>query len=288
MIWRYCLTLLPLVPIKSIRYLKNKKMTLDYHFNLKRFGYLLKRESFVNLKLFIIALGAISGILLIVFLVTVLQWDNQTGKLTDTRWDFHTYFFIPPYIIIGVLFTSLAYKDLLHVNKKYSYLTLPVSNFERLISMLLLTTVVYTALFIVYYFVLSLLLNGLGVIISPREFFLFDITAEPVVKAIKLYLVIQSIFLLGAAAFRRFPFLFTLLTLFLTAVALIVITLIAARIIFADYFVNNININFDGDISLDMENFLKNSVENLADAFWYVLAPFCWFITYLKLKEREV
>ena len=188
-------------------------MTLDYYFDLKRFGHLLKRESFSNLKLFVIALGAVSGILLIVFLISVLQWDNS-GRLIDTRWEAHQYFFIPPYIIIGVLFTSLAYKDLLHVNKAYVCLTLPVSNFERTLSMLLMTTVVYTILFVIYYWFFSVLLNALGMIISPREFVFFDFTAEPVVKAIKLYLVIQSIFLLGAAAFKKFPFLFTLLTIF--------------------------------------------------------------------------
>ena len=262
-------------------------MTLDYYFDLKRFGHLLKRESFSNLKLFVIALGAVSGILLIVFLISVLQWDNS-GRLIDTRWEAHQYFFIPPYIIIGVLFTSLAYKDLLHVNKAYAYLTLPVSNFERTLSMLLMTTVVYTVLFVIYYWLFSVLLNALGMIISPREFVFFDFTAEPVVKAIKLYLVIQSIFLLGAAAFKKFPFLFTLLTIFLAAVALIIITLISVRLIFAEYFVSSVNMDMDDYISEDMENFLKGVVKSLETAFWYGLAPFCWVITYLKLKEREV
>ena len=262
-------------------------MTLDYYFDVKRFGYLLKREGFSNLKLFIIALGAVSGILLIIFLMTIIQWDN-TGKLVDTTWDAHQYFFIPPYVIIGVLFTSLAYKDMLHVNKAYAYLTLPVSNLERTLSMLLLTTVVYTVLFIVYYLVFSALLNVLGMIISPSEFVFFDFTAEPVVKAIKLYLVIQAVFLLGAAAFKKFPFLFTLLTIFLAAVALIIITLISGRLIFAEYFGNNMHIEIEDYVSSDLENFLIKVKDILEAAFWYVLAPLCWVITYLKLKEREV
>ena len=262
-------------------------MTLDYYFDVKRFGYLLKRESFSNLKLFLIALGAVSGILLIIFLITVLQWKN--GKLVDYRWEAHQYFFIPPYVIIGVLFTSLAYKDLLHVNKAYAYLTLPVSNFERTVSMLLLTTVVYTVLFIVYYLVFSTLLNALGMMISPREFAFFDFTSEPVIKAIKLYLVIQSVFLLGAAAFKKFPFLFTLLTIFLAAVTLIIITLISVRLLFAEYFGSNMDINMKDYVSKDLQNFLTEDLTKILETvFWYILAPVCWVITYLKLKEREV
>ena len=262
-------------------------MTLDYYFDVKRFGYLLKRESFSNLKLFLIALGAVSGILLIIFLITVLQWKN--GKLVDYRWEAHQYFFIPPYVIIGVLFTSLAYKDLLHVNKAYAYLTLPVSNFERTVSMLLLTTVVYTVLFIVYYLVFSTLLNALGMMISPREFAFFDFTSEPVIKAIKLYLVIQSVFLLGAAAFKKFPFLFTLLTIFLAAVTLIIITLISVRLLFAEYFGSNMDINMKDYVSKDLQNFLTEDLAKILETvFWYILAPVCWVITYLKLKEREV
>lgn len=262
-------------------------MTLDFYFDPKRFGYLIKREGHANVKLFLIALGAISGLLLIIFLITVFQWDNRS-RLVDATWDMHQYFFIPPYLIVGVLFTSLAYKDLLHVNKTYAYLTLPVSNFERMLSMLLLTTVIYTAFFILYYSVYATLLNALGMMISQLEFAFFDPTVAPVPKAIKLYLVIQSVFLLGAAAFKKFPFLFTLLTLFLAAVALIIVTLILVRIIFADHFVSNVRLEMNRHISSDMEHYLADVLKILENAFWYALAPLCWVITYLKLKEREV
>ncbi|MDN5214316.1 hypothetical protein QQ020_19715 [Fulvivirgaceae bacterium BMA12] len=263
-------------------------MTLDSYFDIKRFGYLLKKEVFSNLKLFIIALGAMSGILLIIFLVDIIDWEND-GYLNRSLWNNHMFFFIPPYLIIGVLFTSLAYKDLLQVNKAYAYLTLPVSNFERALSMLLMTTVIYTIFFIVYYMVFSTLLNGLGMIITAREFGWFDVTAEPVVMAIKLYLVIQSIFLLGAAAFKKFPFLFTLLTIFLAAVALIILTVTLANFMFSEFFHTDNRIDVPDFISKDLQNFIEYDLPViLENVFWYVLAPVCWVITYLKLKEREI
>ncbi len=260
-------------------------MTLNQYFDFKRFGYLLKREGLVNFKLFGIALGAISGILLVLFLATAYGF-NEDGEI---KWDLHYPFFIVTFVVLGVGFTSLAYKDLLQVNKAYAYLTLPVSNLERLISMLLLTSVVFTAFYVLYYWIFAAILNGIGGLYTDLNFVTFDPTNEIVVKAVKMYIVLQSIFLLGAASFKRFPFLFTMLTIFVAVVIFVTVTGLTIRVVYADFINQNIEINPDRYISDGVQKFMEENLEKIARfTFWYVLAPFCWFITYLKLKEREV
>ncbi len=260
-------------------------MTSNQYIDLRRLGNLIKREGLVNYKLFAIALGGISGILLILFLATAYGF-NVDG---ETRWDLHYPFFFVTFVVLGVGFTSMAYKDLLQVNKAYGYLTLPVSNVERLISMLFLTSIVFAVFYTLYYWVFAAILNGIGSLYTSLDFITFNPFNEMVIKAVKLYIVLQSIFLLGAASFKRFPFLFTMLTLFVATVILITITGLTVRVAFAEFITNNIEVNPEKLMPEGIRRFLEEDAEKVARfIFWYLLAPFCWFITYLKLKEREV
>ena len=96
----------------------------------------------------------------------------------------------------------------------------------------------------------------------------------------RLYLVLQSIFLAGAAHFRKYAFPKTLLTLVLFA---------AVCGLIAYFFMRN---QFNVQCEPNMEHFRTMSAYPLClvlrEAFWWLLAPLCWAIAYFGLKEQEV
>ncbi|MDN5201331.1 hypothetical protein QQ008_08160 [Fulvivirgaceae bacterium BMA10] len=249
---------------------------MNHYLNITRLSNLIKREVLTNAKAMLIILGAISGVVLFIFTISALN-KNTHGT--------HVPLFASTFMVTGLVLSSLAYRDLLNKNKSYAYLTLPVSNLERLISMLFITTLIYIITYIVYYFLLSTILNAFASYFTQQDFEAFDVADTIVWKTIKIYLVVQSVFLLGAASFKKFPLPLTLLTLF---VASIIMVLIAVGIMAAftyDMRLNDIDFNLpsylDRRYGLDFERISKI-------VFWYLLAPFCWFVTYLKLKEKEV
>lgn len=264
-------------------------MALDFYFEGRRFYNLIKREVYSHLKFLLMSIGAISAVILIIYAISITAMESD-GTPLIVPWDGHVPMFIASLIILGILFTSNAYKDLLRTHKRYAYLTLPASNLEKFLSMWLLTTVGFTLVYIIYYYLLSSLLNSMGMLITGREFIFFDVTEMHVVKGIKVYLVVQSVFLLGAASFNSLPLLKTLLVLFLAGISYAILTSLSGAIIFADLF-NGDQLKIGPEsFSGNLRSFLDgDNIERIfRTLFYYVLAPVCWIITYLKIKEREV
>lgn len=96
----------------------------------------------------------------------------------------------------------------------------------------------------------------------------------------KFYFVLQGIFLAGAAYFKGYSFPKTLLTLVLFGAVCGGI----AYLIMKDMF--DIECVSDPDLFIGMPAYqIWIAVQWI---FWLLLAPLCWVIAYLGLKEQEV
>ncbi len=168
---------------------------------------------------------------------------------------------------------------------------------EKFLSRLLLTTVGYIIVSLVFYWLFSVIAAGLTELFFNRSHQIFNPFTPFIWKMIRLFLITQSVIFFGALFFRKNTLLKTISSLTGLGIALSIIVYILVRLIFWKY--------FDGwslDMSTDLEYGLFSSnifnetfrsffigLGNVVEfSFLWIMAPFFWVISYLRLRETEV
>lgn len=250
-------------------------MNLKNHFDISRFLLLLKMEISRSRKGVVMTLIIIFGFLFFVGLILAPIIDPSMIIYE------HTIPYAFTLLAGGFILSSLGFRDLSNSLRRYNYLTLPVSAFEKFLSMWLLTSVGWILLYTITYTIYTLFANTIGqLLFHDITFETFDPLGPFAFKFIKFYFVLQGVFLAGAAHFKGYPFPKTLLTLILFSAFCGLIT----YLIMKDMFSFECTSESNPLIGMPVNN-IWLVVQWL---FWWLLAPLCWVITYLGLKEQEV
>ena len=137
----------------------------------------------------------------------------------------------------GFILSSLAFRDLGNPLKRYQYLALPASTFEKFIGMWLLTSVGWILLYTLAYTVYTVVVNPIGhLLFSHVTFRALSRRGELPLTAMKYYFVLQGIFLSRAVYFRGYVLPKTLFTLIVFGAAIGIITyFVMADVFLADH-----------------------------------------------------
>jgi hypothetical protein len=249
-------------------------------FNIQRVYHLINRYIKMHWTSVIIGTSSVVALLLVILVLTALE-----GKVSDT-----TFFGITmPFIMLGgYLFSSLAYPELNSPVKGYFYLTLPASALERLTAGWFMTSIMYSVISLVIIYLLSLLLNIFEVLVMGYSFQVVDPAGSDIYLILGIYFVTQTIFLTGAAYFRRFNFFKTILVLFVVSMIVSIYSGLLGQLLFRGGFQSG---SFPEDFIMNgsLGRFFEDVLPVLAKtAFWGLMAPFFLVVTYFRIKEREV
>ncbi len=252
------------------------------HFSLSRF-YLLSRNTIFNnvSKIFIVI--AVVGALVI--LVSGLSAFRQTGD------QLHIGLYVFFLFISGILVSSGAFGSLREDINAGAWLTIPASIFEKFTSRLFLTSIGYVLATALIYFAISALSEGINRVLFDYSHPLFNPFTSKIWIPMTVYLVVQSVFLTGSIFFRRFAFIKTLLFLSILSLALVLFFFLALKIILGGQFGSlsdqGMRIVWNS-LTSDWLLELKDTLVLMAKAlFWGILAPFCWVVSYFRLREFE-
>lgn len=253
-------------------------MNITNYFNLSRFWQLLKMELFRSRRGVLMTLVITIGLLLVGLLTFTITEDS---KVFDSHPENYTF----TLLLGGFILSSLAFRDLANDLKRHNYLMLPVSSFEKFVSMWLLTSLGWVALFSVVYFFYTLIANEIGhLLFSDITYPEFDPLSIHAIQSIKYYIVLQGIFLLGAVRFKGYAFPKTLFTLVLFGMLFGIIT----YYIMVDLFLSEHECTTGYDCEIVAKMQLHQIWIITLWVFWWGLAPLCWVLTYMGLKEQEV
>jgi len=255
--------------------------------SFRRLGLLLRRDLASGYRGVLIAMAAVGGFVILSRVVSAFSRD--LGATSSV-------FYVQLLFVGGFIVTSLTFKEL-HLNgQSIFYLTLPGSALEKFLSKLLVTSLGYAIGSLVFYTAVSSAAEGINRLIFGYGRAFFNPFDRDVLMAAAVYLVTQSVFLVGSVYFRRLAFVKTALYLVLFGIAAAIITGLAAWFIFKDYAVGR-TIQFEPYLnelgaSGDMERVLRPLAEHFALVarlfFWIALAPVGWVISYFRLRETEV
>ena len=256
-------------------------------FSFKRLALLLRRDFSIGYKSVLIAMAAVGGFVILVSVLSTL--GRELGPI-------HEQMYVPLLFLGGYIVTSLIFKEL-HLNgQSVFYLTLPGSSLEKYLSKLLVTTVGYAFGSLFFYTAVSSAVEGINRLIFGYGHPFFNPFERNTMNFIAVYLVTQAVFLVGSVYFRKLAFIKTNLYLWLFGIVVAILVGVIGWFIFREYAVGK-NLNLEpyfqrlGDTG-QLQGVLGSMAEKFWQVakvlFWAVMAPVCWVISYLRLRETEV
>ncbi len=194
------------------------------------------------------------------------------------------------YILLGgIMYTSYRFTQMHNKSESLFWFMLPASSLEKFLSKLL-ATFLYFYLFNTLGFLIIILIsqlfflgnNELFSLISFTNSFLVEVFFPNASYSFKAYLVVNSIFLLGAILFKKRPALYTLISISL--IIIIIVLFIVFGIINYTYALNSSPKDFDYRIIIENSFFFDYIKTSVLLLFVF----FMWFISYKLMKSKQV
>ncbi len=254
---------------------------LQKHFDLKRFLSLVRYELFSRYRALTVILSVTVGI---VFLTAVFSAAASSG--------FRVYQILYPSVILmagGVIFSSLAFKETHEPGNDLRYLTLPCSRLEKTLAKFVITALGYVLVSAAATFAASLLAAPFSLLMFGRTHGLFNPFTSGVLKIMGIYLIVQSVFVFGSVYFRKAALAKTILSLMGLAFALALFAGLVFALTHIDLIINGSWVDWRYAVgpfrSRAFVDFWKY-VPWIAGRF--LIAPFFWILTFIRLGEQEV
>ncbi|MBA4853666.1 hypothetical protein [Emticicia sp. BO119] len=269
------------------------------HFSTKRLFLLIKKTWIENYRIWAIALGVLISLYCLFHFLTTDRTHIIAYLSRQTIYSIGL-------LISGTLFANFLWKDFSNKGQNINFLLLPATAFEKLLAAIFYASLIFPIVYIVLFFTLdAIYVHTIQSVVTvkidtwdlnPLSFrdphsFILSITL--------LFLVLQPIALLSSLLFEKHSYIKTALLVFIFFFSLIYLFTIIKRNILADTIGNK---DFGGSIFTPTEIYFLSTDENVADTISipsptsYIInltltlgtALFFIFITFLKLKEKEI
>ncbi len=247
-------------------------------FSIPRIALLVRRQVIMSGNTLIVAAGVAA------FLIIVLILTGYNSPIPINARLFYG-ITLPIVILGGFIFSSLIFNELQSREKALFFLSLPATSLEKLAAAWLISSPIFVVLIYGLLMVVNLLSGILLSLLPGKEFLFVDPFYSPLLKSLGSYMVLQTIFLLGAVYFKKNNFFKTILSLFLIALVISMWTSLMAYLLFGKTRIVINNLNFPEP----WHHFAENSLPYITKTiYWGIIGPFFLFISWLRVKEREV
>ena len=251
-----------------------------------RFLHVLNKELHENRKGFIIYAITIVLIMFVIEVISALvSRFTGAGHIEIYEGLFPGFLFLGGFITTSIMFSD----DMFSKRGQHSWLMLPASSLEKFLSKALLSAFAYPIALVIVFVGASAFTELINLITVGDRFVMFNPLQGETWKMVLHFIVIQSVFLLGATYFRSVHFIKTVLAVGLIVMACGLFAALVTRIAFAPYlqgFFTPKAFHLSADIN-DLMNATHGLSVVIDIVYWALLAPFCWFTAYLRVKEVQ-
>jgi hypothetical protein len=275
---------------------------MNSYFNLNRWLLYIGKHWNENKKRYLMSLGAVGGLLVLWYSFVIIVDKSHPLKI-----DMQVIAYYVGLFLTGCLFASIQFSELSDGPKGISYLLLPASMLEKLLSAILFSVVLYFICYTAVYYIIDFIMVKLSNSITaaqyeethrvgfhPQEIANIFVSRDTPVNLyfylLIIYFSVQSIFLLGSVYFSKHSYIKTLvwgLIVFLILVIWehnIVESFMPHGSFFKPFTVYRITEN-GKDLMVHLPEWISTILVFLMT---YALPPLLWVVTYLRLKEKEV
>ncbi len=247
-------------------------------FSLHRLGLLLRNDAIAAYRSLLIVSATLAGIILILVMLT-------RGSASDNEY-FYLAWFIGMLLTWGPIAASRSFQELHDKTKNEAYLLLPTSAFEKMCARLLSATIFFLVYLLVFTSLTSVVVETLNTIFFGQQNQWFR-PFDPIIgNLLGHYVILQSVYFLGAAWFRKTHYIKTTLAITIACIGLVVLTLAIIRLVLVPSF-DDLEIGIDNLYSL--YHGLIGAAQVGLNALYFVGLPvMCWFVTWLRVRETQV
>ena len=273
-------------------------------FNLNRFGLLVKRQWLEFGKIYLISLLVVVGVLVLFYVWNLPESDAERGYRYNSEGFLYLQFRIPLFLALGFIFISViasSYFSLLGQKPKAIIeLMTPASTLEKWLCSILYTGVFSVLSFLLVFYITDMAFvkyidKAIGTvtfswtsgvhptpktgIVSARPFFSEFFEHDEIKSLTVVPFMITSIFLLGSIYFNRFHYIKTAVTVMLFLTALIYTMIQSASWMTRGKVQDSANFGF----STTHNEFFIYALVGIS-----AVTVFLWYVTFFKVKEKEV
>ena len=235
--------------------------------DINRIILLIKRIFFLNKKPIIYGSLAFIGILtLINSLANIDEYSIDKDTMKGTFFAF--------YMFIGIIVTSMLFKEQNDKNKNQIFLSLPVSTIEKTFAYWFSSTVIYSIVNFILLNIVFLLVIGISSLYGVKVHSYF-INFNDLTTVVCCYFFYNAVFFLGASTFKNNTLIKTLISSCLLIFLVGIYSLLNIWLIYDFEFNTNLNINPD--------EFSPALVNTITFILYIILIS----ASYYKLKEKE-
>jgi hypothetical protein len=262
---------------------------MNNSFSLHRLWLLVRKQGIENARFYLLGIAGMTGLLLFSFAFLIIMLPKAYPSS-----DVHLLFFLWLYII-GAAFTSLSFKQIHIASTGSHWLTQPASALEKLLCTILYTTVIFTVVYLICFFVVQSVVLAYVKHLTQVSKYIYQpdrpITRDETVF-IYSFLPFQTFFLAGSAYFKKYAFLKTAIATILTVLlSVFYYKALTNSFLGEQYYWTGNTIRFYTDRSYtEWKEFqlapgLSYSVQLLLQ--WGLPISFC-YITWFRLKEKQL
>ncbi|CAL1521658.1 hypothetical protein [Chitinophaga sp. MM2321] len=258
----------------------------------RRLGFYFRQHFTANYRPYLLGILSMFG-LMTAIPVLMLVTGNRFNQLNDIVAIYYIGLFF-----VGLLFTSMAFSEFSNKEKGVNFLMLPASQFEKFITMFLITSIGFLLVYHLCAYSAYLIVVSVKYSISQQHIqndWDFFTERNGHVYFYYTYIFLHSVFLLGAVSFNKAPFIKTIVALFAVLFALYILNGLFSYILFGSKLESIKNqfpfvlINTHGG---NKQQGLYLISQPMQDAYkfiaQYLLAPILWTIAYFRLKDKEI
>jgi len=250
----------------------------------RRLGWLARKDFFAIWRGTAIAAGAVAGS---IFIIAVLGALIERQRVADYSAAFQF-----ALVVWGAIAASLAFGELHDKTRNEDFLLLPASSLEKVLVRLIRVSVVLPVFILIVVFLASILSEATTSLFFSIPFRPFNPLAGDNWTLMGCIIIMQSVFFLGAAWFKKAHLLKTGLSLMIFGIALGFVAAFVFRLLFAAYFegfFTPVAMNIDFEVLMHQRfPALMDTLEVIGKTVFYgLLAPFCWFVAWLRVKETQ-
>jgi hypothetical protein len=245
----------------------------------KRFWLLVRSDAIADYRFVAIVSAAIAGLMLL----SALNAGSNAFSFYET-WFTGLLFFG------GQVIASFSFRELHDKTRNEAYLLLPASALEKTLARLFRSTVAFVAYLVVFTTIASLVIEGIKWAVLGRANPVFTPFAPAIWQRLDVFIVVQSLFFLGAAWFRRLHFVKTLAALTLAPIALGIIGGTLLRLVLGE----RPEVAFSGlsergfyNLYLAHQLAFDSAFVALKVLVFVALPLFCWYVAWLRVKEAQ-
>lgn len=248
---------------------------METTFRLSTLRHLLMRDLFMERNRLLIAFAIMAGIM-VPFGYTHLVLDPTAEAATEMHLTAYNLWFI----LFGLLHIASSFREFAQVGTLQDYLLLPASTLEKWTARWLKTLPLFIVAITVAYTLMALLIHLLLLARGIQGLPMFQPFQPEVIETWKNFLLIHAIFFTGSIHFNRQPMQKTLVTLIIVFSSFMSVTLAVLFSMMGTHANIERDVRIDGDIFTDFTlwPWLLSGAVTL----------FLWFVSYLKLTEKEV